>query len=440
MEYSKEVVKIGEYLYIKGRIGWKGLKKSEYLSESNYRIINGESLESDGINWNRCGYVSEERYNESPDIMLKKGDILISKDGTIGKIGYVTNLDVPTTVASGIFVIRNEKEDIIDTDFLYYYFKSNYFKSFVAARTEGSVIPHLYQKDFVEMEFSLFDLGIQKKASYILKMLDYRIQNNNLINNKLQSISQLLFKQWFIDFEFPNEEGVPYKSSGGEMVDSELGMIPNGWEVVSLGDYINIKHGYAFKSKYFIDEETERILLTPGNFKTGGGFLNKKFKYYSIDGELKEDFILNKSDLIVTMTDLSKDGDTLGYPAFIPEFKDKLLLHNQRLGKVENINNVLSKSYIYMIMCSDLYRHYILATATGSTVKHTAPKRILEYKFALPCNSVQLLMLFNNIIENYTDKSNDIISENLCLNKLRDLLLPKLMNGEIDLSNLEINI
>ena len=148
-------VMLGDYLYIKGRIGWKGLKKSEYLPISNYRIINGESLTLSGIDWNKAGYISAERYEESPEIMLNIGDILLSKDGTIGKIGYVDKLDAPTSVALGIFVIRNTRQSEISTQFIYYLLKSKLFKAFIASRTEGSVIPHLYQKDFMEFEFQL---------------------------------------------------------------------------------------------------------------------------------------------------------------------------------------------------------------------------------------------------------------------------------------------
>lgn len=149
------LVHLGDYLYIKGRIGWKGLKKSEYLDHSDYRIINGESLTTAGIDWNKAGYISKERYDESPEIMLQIDDILLSKDGTIGKIGYVDRLKTPTSVASGIFVIRNTKPDLISTPFIYYLLKSSLFNVFVAGRTEGSVIPHLYQKDFMEFEFPL---------------------------------------------------------------------------------------------------------------------------------------------------------------------------------------------------------------------------------------------------------------------------------------------
>ena len=148
-------VSLGDYLYIKGRIGWKGLKKEEYLDDSEYRIINGESLTTTGIDWKKAGYISEERYTESPEIMLQVGDILISKDGTIGKIGYVDKLEKPTSVASGIFVVRNLKPEEVSTVFIYCLLNSDYFRKFIASRTEGSVIPHLYQKDFVTLEVPL---------------------------------------------------------------------------------------------------------------------------------------------------------------------------------------------------------------------------------------------------------------------------------------------
>lgn len=180
-----DTVKLGEYLYIKGRIGWKGLKKSEYLNNGAYRIINGETLTNDGINWDKAGYITQQRYDESPEIMLQEDDILISKDGTIGKIGYVKELDMPTTVASGIFVIRNERPELIDTGFIFHFLRSPYFKAFIEMRTEGSVIPHLYQKDFVDLDFPLYPLEVQKKIASILNLLDEKIALNKEINKNL---------------------------------------------------------------------------------------------------------------------------------------------------------------------------------------------------------------------------------------------------------------
>lgn len=159
----------------------------------------------------------------------------------------------------------------------------------------------------------------------------------------------------------------------------------NEWEKSVLKELIDIKHGYAFKSVNFSDEETKKILLTPGNFKIGGGFSENKFKYYKEGAEIPDEFILNTGDLIVTMTDLSKNGDTLGYPAIVPSIRNKILLHNQRLGKiiVKEVKLINTK-FLYYLFCTEQYRQEVLATSTGTTVKHTAPKRILSFEFLLP--------------------------------------------------------
>ena len=184
--------KLGDYLYIKGRIGWKGLKKNEYLEKSNYRIINGETLTKAGIDWNKAGYISEERYTESPEIMLQVGDILLSKDGTIGKIGYVDELELPTSVASGIFVIRNNQPDVISTTFIYYLLKSKIFDSFIIARTEGSVIPHLYQKDFMDFDFPLPSPELMNEFEKTTSPMFIQIVNNLKENKKLISLRDSL--------------------------------------------------------------------------------------------------------------------------------------------------------------------------------------------------------------------------------------------------------
>lgn len=185
-------VSFGDYLYIKGRIGWKGLKKDEYLDESEYRIINGESLTATGIDWAKAGYISEERYIESPEIMLQEGDILISKDGTIGKIGYVNRLEKPTSVASGIFVVRNLKPEEVSTVFIFCLLNSDYFKSFIASRTEGSVIPHLYQKDFVNLEIPLLTQEQLNRFNCSVNPLFERYFTNQTENIQLTALRDTL--------------------------------------------------------------------------------------------------------------------------------------------------------------------------------------------------------------------------------------------------------
>ena len=115
---------------------------------------------------------------------------------------------------------------------------------------------------------------------------------------------------------------------------------------ISLGDLVTIKHGFAFKGEYFTDQVTDKILVTPGNFEMRGGFKSSKLKYY--DGPIKTDYILSPGDLIVTMTDLSKEGDTLGYSALVPD-NGLTYLHNQRIGLVETKSKLIDKSYLYYI-------------------------------------------------------------------------------------------
>jgi type I restriction enzyme S subunit len=153
---------------------------------------------------------------------------------------------------------------------------------------------------------------------------------------------------------------------------------------IRLGDLVDIKHGFAFEGRFFRDEPPGDILLTPGNFRAGGGFSDQKLKYYT--GPVPNGFVLAPGDLLVSMTDLSRETGTLGYPALVPTTRTGARwLHNQRLGKIENKPGVpLDKRFLYYLLSGPAYRHEVLASATGTTVKHTSPERISAFRFQLP--------------------------------------------------------
>jgi type I restriction enzyme, S subunit len=159
------------------------------------------------------------------------------------------------------------------------------------------------------------------------------------------------------------------------------------WKTYKLGELINVRHGFAFKGDFFSDEPTKDILLTPGNFKIGGGFKSGKFKYYK--GEYPSDYILNEGDILITMTDLSNAGDTLGYSAKIPKHTGIRYLHNQRLGLVQFKNDEIDSDFLYWVLRTQPYQYYIVGSSTGSTVKHTSPTRICSYEFSAPENKAQ---------------------------------------------------
>lgn len=152
-------------------------------------------------------------------------------------------------------------------------------------------------------------------------------------------------------------------------------------EVVRLGDLISVKHGYAFPGSGFSDDPAYPTLVTPGNFAIGGGFKSSKPKTFM--DSYPADFVLRADDLVVSMTDLSREGATLGCPAMIPT--GRRFLHNQRIGLVEiRDTSTLDLRFLNYFLRTDEYRKYVLATASGTTVRHTSPSRIEDFRASIP--------------------------------------------------------
>ena len=169
-----------------------------------------------------------------------------------------------------------------------------------------------------------------------------------------------------------------------------------------LGDIIDIKHGYAFDGEHIVQDDNGIVLVTPGNFRIGGGFQEEKCKFFT--GEIPDEFILSSGDFIVTMTDLSKEIDTLGYSAIVPE-SSRTYLHNQRIGLVSFKNNECYPGYIYFLMRTHHYQRSIANTSTGATVHHTSPTKIYDYRFVAPSYEEQqriaeYLFSYERLIEN----------------------------------------
>jgi type I restriction enzyme S subunit len=178
------------------------------------------------------------------------------------------------------------------------------------------------------------------------------------------------------------------------------------WQEYTLGDIVDIKHGYAFRGEFFSETPTTDILVTPGNFKIGGGFKSSKLKYYN--GVIPNDYILSCGDIIVTMTDLSKQADTLGYSAKVPNDPEKTFLHNQRIGLLKFKDKSFDKDFIYWLLRAEHYQKFVAGSATGATVKHSSPSRIRAFKFKAPTSNV-LRKKISKILSNY----DDLIENNL---------------------------
>lgn len=182
---------------IKARIGWQGLRTEEYRTTGDIFLVTGVDFENGFVNWDTCFYVDNWRFSQDKNIQLRNGDILITKDGTIGKVAYVTGLSKPATLNSGVFVIRPKKDIEIDTQFLSLIFKSDIFNDFLEKITAGSTIVHLYQKDIVKFDFPLPDLTEQKRIASILSDMDSEISSIEKEITKLQNLKTAMMQKMF---------------------------------------------------------------------------------------------------------------------------------------------------------------------------------------------------------------------------------------------------
>lgn len=407
------------------------------------------------IPWISAKDMKQFRLYESQDYITEKGaenGTRVVPAGTILVLvrGMTLHNDLPICITMKDMAFNQDvkaiqpKPIIVNVEYLAYWMLAHkpYLMSLVDSASHGTGRIHTDILKAVKLD--LPTLPEQKAIARILSSLDDKIELNQQMNRTLEAIAWAIFKSWFVDFD-PVRAKMDGRQPAGmdaatadlfphEFEDSPLGKIPRAWKVTALGDLIDIKHGYAFKGEFFRTEPLGDILLTPGNFAIGGGFKDDKFKYYV--GEVPESFVLDEGDLLVTMTDLSKAGDTLGYPAFIPSPRDGRYLHNQRLGKVIIKHGALiSKLNLYYLLRTDAYRHEVLASATGTTVKHTSPERIKAFEFPFPPNEISIK--FGDFIAPLYKKYCFNREESLTLTTIRDTLLQKLLSGEIQVKEAE---
>jgi len=165
--FEWDLKELGEFTTIKGRIGWRGLKSEEYTQNGPY-LIAAKHIINDQIDWKNADHLTNERYEESPEIMLKEGDTILSKDGTIGRLAYIDKLPGKTTINSTMMLIRPDKKYLLP-QFLHYYLKGEQFQLLVKERSMGSTIAHIFQRDMNKMPFPLIPMEEQKK---LIKLLD----------------------------------------------------------------------------------------------------------------------------------------------------------------------------------------------------------------------------------------------------------------------------
>lgn len=343
---------------------------------------------------------------------IQPNDILYSEIRPANKRYAFVDFDSSNYVVSTkLMVLRVLDKEIISPKYLYYFLTSDEIVSYLQmlAESRSGTFPQIRFEEVSLLDIKLPPLNVQNEIVELVASLDDKIELNNKINQELENLAQTLFKQWFIDFEFPNENGEPYKSSGGEMVESELGEIPKGWEVGSIYDVSDVIYGAPFKSKLFNQENKGLPLIRIRDLKT--------FQPQNWTEEIHpKGTKIIAGDLVVGMDAEFRPHFWLGQPAWL----------NQRLCHFRPKKG-FSKLFVREIIRPQLAFHE--NSSVGTTVIHLGKGDIDTFKSLIP--SKKVLLAFEELSNSLFDSIINTSKENQELTLLRDTLLPKLISGEL---------
>lgn len=366
-------------------------------------------------------FISKDKFNQLDEKFgsPKNGDILLASIGANMGIPYYVNTNYKFYFKDGNVTWFKNFKNNVNSKYIYYWIKSPLTQQKFINIAIGSAQKALTIDSLKKLDIYLPPLEEQEKIANILSSLDDKIELNNEMNKTLEEMAQSIFKRWFVDFEFPNEDGEPYKSSGGEMVDSELGMIPKGWEVKKISELIEVKDGTHASPKV----SKEGFPLVTSKHIKGDRIAIEDAKIIS-----EKDYLeVNKRSKVDTGDILISMIGTVGLTYFVQEEEINFAIKNIGLFKTSQ-NKTLSE-YFYLYLKSDNMKNYIEARLAGTTQKYISLGELRNIPVVLPNDSI--IDKFKKVVGVLLDKRRLNIINNEELMITRDTLLPKLMNGEI---------
>ena len=382
-----------------------GLHKApKFINGGDYIFVNAKNISNGFIVDNdptkKSTYEEYLKYS-SP---LNETTVLYSIDGTIGNIALYRG--EKCILGKGACYL-NANPALLDRMYLYYELQAPRFKSYIDKMSTGSTIKHISLKTMRNYEMRVPSTSTQQQIVSVLKSLDDKIEVNRRINDNLEQQAQALFKSWFVDFE-------PFKD--GEFIDSELGMIPKGWRVGTVYEYIDVIYGAPYKSSLFNEEKDGLPLIRIRDLKTNAP------QFYTPE--------------ILPNTEYIEAGDVVaGMDAeFVPYLwlGDKGVL-NQRCCKFKGKNDAICNYYILFLVKPEL--EYVQNYKTGTTVSHLGKSDIDRFKLITP--PIDVVLAFSKIVNSMKEEVVNRALESRRLANLRDTLLPKLMSGELKVNEVE---
>ncbi|NOZ45167.1 MAG: restriction endonuclease subunit S [Chlorobi bacterium] len=406
-------------------------------TNKGFPMLSVKDMNYSNFSYEACKYISKEEYEKlkKADCKPKLNDILIAKDGSYLKHVFVIREEIEQAILSSIGILRPDLKKIFPQYLKYYLHSKSVKKEVVKKYVSGSALPRIILKNFGEIEIIIKDLPTQQKIAKVLSTIDAKIELNTKINQELEAMAKTLYDYWFVQFDFPNKQGKPYKSTGGKMVyNEELKRdIPEGWEVKTIDEWINNDKSGDWGKETEQGNYTQKVSCVRGtdlNGLNGKGEINSPTRFILEKNSHK---ILENHDLIIEISGGSPTQST-GRLAFITEetlerFENPLICSN--FCKVVTLKK---EKYLFnfVYQWNRLYDNGVLFGWEGKT---SGIKNLLFESFVTNQKEVYPKA---DIVKRYYDFAKPIhakkqknLLENQQLTELRDWLLPMLMNGQV---------
>lgn len=388
--------------------------KVENFVSSGIPVLNGSNLTNFKLVEEKFKYVTPEKAKTFKKAIAKRGDIVITHRGTLGQISYIpenSKFEEYVISQSQFRISLNKK--LVDPAFFVYYFHTSEGQKRLLANKCHVGVPALAQAttNFRLIEIPLPLINTQHKIASVLSALDSKIELNNRINAELEAMAKTLYNYWFVQFDFPNNDGKPYKTSGGKM-DWNEGLkreIPVGWEIGELSDIANITMGQSPPGESY-NEEGEGMIFFQGCTDFGNRFpIVRQFTTRPTRFAKEGDILLSVRAPVGTIN-IAKENCCIG----------------RGLAAINSKDNCIAYLFGVMINLKQVFdRRNVDGTTFGSITKDD----LFSLKVVKP--NKEILKRYQKMINPAFEKQNKIELENNYLTELRDWLLPMLMNGQV---------
>lgn len=417
----------GRYSMVGGPFGSK-LVSRDYVPEG-VPVIRGGNLPSDSrFSFDDLVFVTQEKV--ATDLfgnLAFPGDVIVTQRGTLGQVGLI-----PSSSPHPRFVVSQSQMKLTvdrskaDPLYVYYGLRSPVGQHEIRSRAITAGVPHINLSLFQQIRLPVPPLTTQRKIAGLLSAYDELIENNNRRIKLLEEMAQRIYREWFVDFRYPGHENVP-------LVDSELGPIPQGWSPARVGDHAAVIRGRSYRGADLVDEGGIPFF----NLKCvarDGGFRPDGIKRYV--GEFKNIHKAQAGDIVMAVTDMTQERRIVARAARVPDVGEEFGVFSMDLVKIVP-KDVLAEYLLGLLRYSD-FPDQVKAHANGANVLHLHPDRIRDYRspFPLPATARH----YSDQVAPAQRLSDGLQNANERLRAARDLLLPRLISGEIDVTDLDVAV